>query len=120
MASLDGAEDEVKNINSTLSKETFIKDIQYTNMANISWVMDNLKKSSYEIIYFATHSMPYSETYSTWHIKYNTLVNHYKKNFNKIDWNGKKFATTAEEAEQIMIKQKSVIEKELPSMSFLK
>ena len=119
MASLDGAEDEVKNINSTLSKETFIKDIQYTNMANISWVMDNLKKSSYEIIYFATHSMPYSETYSTWHIKYNTLVNHYKKNFNKIDWNGKKFATTAEEAEQIMIKQKSVIEKELPSMSFL-
>ena len=73
--------------------------------------MDNIKKSSYEIIYFATHSMPYSETYSSWHIKYNTLVNYFKRNFNKIDWNGKKFATTAEEAEQIMIKQKAVIEK---------
>ena len=119
MKNLDGAEKEIQNVNSTLYKENFIKDIQYTNTANISWVMDNIKKSSYEIIYFATHSMPYSETYSSWHIKYNTLVNYFKRNFNKIDWNGKKFATTAEEAEQIMIKQKAVIEKELPSMSFL-
>ena len=69
MKNLDGAEKEIQNVNSTLYKENFIKDIQYTNTANISWVMDNIKKSSYEIIYFATHSMPYSETYSSWHIK---------------------------------------------------
>ena len=83
MKNLDGAEKEIQNVNSTLYKENFIKDIQYTNTANISWVMDNIKKSSYEIIYFATHSMPYSETYSSWHIKYNTLVNYFKRNFNK-------------------------------------
>ena len=44
MKNLDGAEKEIQNVNSTLYKENFIKDIQYTNTANISWVMDNIKK----------------------------------------------------------------------------
>jgi CHAT domain-containing protein len=66
MASLQGATDEVKK------SKNFISEIAHADNINIQekkdatdvWLIHNLKNNSYDMIYFATHGMPYSEIYT--------------------------------------------------------
>jgi CHAT domain-containing protein len=70
MASLQGATDEVRK------SKNFISEIAHTDNINIQekkdatdkWLIENLKNNSYDIIYFATHGMPYSEIYTQYFI----------------------------------------------------
>lgn len=73
---LGGAENEVREVSKMLKSEK--NDIKYNNDATETWFKNSIKNNKYNIMYFATHGMPFSDTY-TLYKKYDT-----SKNPNKI------------------------------------
>ncbi|MDR2054412.1 MAG: CHAT domain-containing protein [Desulfovibrio sp.] len=59
--SLDGARREIESASAIIQQQ--LKDVSFENSATEAWFLKNLKNTSYEILYFATHGMPYSDVY---------------------------------------------------------
>lgn len=83
LKSLDAAEDEVKKVSSILNSNSI--DIQYNKLATENWFKKNILLNNYDIVYFATHSVPYSEVYYSYNFE-KKIVNalNSKKNTEKI------------------------------------
>ena len=56
---LPGAKKEVEDIYEFLSKHSMETDVKYEEEATDIWMIDKFTKNSYEILYFATHGVPY-------------------------------------------------------------
>lgn len=72
MKYLQGALDEVDNASSIIKRtanDNDVVDIAVKHEATNTWVMDKLKKTSYEMIYFATHGVPSSEIYTQYKLE---------------------------------------------------
>lgn len=71
---LDAAEDEVKNAIAALGlpeAEVSQKvDAKYTYEATEDWWKKAVAENSYDILYFATHGMPFSDTYFSYYVDY--------------------------------------------------
>ena len=71
---LDAAEEEVKNAIAALGlpeAEAAKKvDVKYTYDATEDWWKDEIARNSYDILYFATHGMPFSDTYFSYYVDY--------------------------------------------------
>ncbi|WP_431640038.1 hypothetical protein WCP94_000973 [Bilophila wadsworthia] len=67
---LPGAKKEVENIYNFLSKHSMETDVKYEEEATDIWMIDKFTTNSYEILYFATHGVPYSEIYYTYDLFY--------------------------------------------------
>ena len=63
LGQLKGAEKEIQDANAIIKHDDSLKDIQFQEKASENWLKNQLEKSKYEIIYFATHGMPHTETY---------------------------------------------------------
>ncbi len=81
MADLEGAKLEVENADGSINHDTAIKDIRYEKTATEAWLMEQLKNSQYEYIYFATHAMPFSDVYMSYINNYTKRSEKLKKRF---------------------------------------
>ena len=79
LAPLDGAEKEVSEADATIKRDTSLKDVKFQRDASEGWLKNNLAKSKYEFIYFATHGMPHSETYYKFVLKMGKSLETMKK-----------------------------------------
>jgi CHAT domain-containing protein len=77
MKYLQGAIDEITTIKGIMQDyiDRSNMNIEYTANASDIWLIDKLKNTNYEIIYFATHGLPYSEVYTQYYINKEDFIN---------------------------------------------
>lgn len=102
-----GAEDEVKNIVSIFNIQD-LKNIKYQYDASETWAKNAIKQNNFDILYFATHGMPFSDTYS------NNSGNFEKKIRNTAEKNNKDNNWI-----QSQLMSKKYYDENLPEMSIL-
>jgi tetratricopeptide (TPR) repeat protein len=99
---LEGAEREVKNAITILGLDNSEKaDVKYDYNATEKWWRESVLANGYRIMYFATHGMPYSDTYYSYNV----------------DPDG--VALLKNEKSIKMRKEKSYLDKNLPGISHL-
>lgn len=64
LPNLNGAENEVKTISQLEGINTAQSNVKYQAEATETWLKNSLENQKYNIIYFATHGMPFSDTYA--------------------------------------------------------
>ncbi len=81
MADLNGAKIEVQNADASISNDAAIKDIRYEKNATENWLIEQLRNSQYEYIYFATHAMPFSDVYMTYINNYDKKIKRFRDKY---------------------------------------
>lgn len=98
---LEKAAEEVQNVNNVLNSDQI--DIQYEKLATESWFKKNILSNNYDIIYIATHSVPYSEVYYSYNLD--------KKIVNALN------SSKVTEQKLKLKHEKKFVEKHLPTVS---
>lgn len=78
---LPGAEAEVRNVIATLELPPDKVVENYQDKATETWLKENFNKNQYDVMYFATHGMPYSDTYTKYYVEYNKLSDKTKERY---------------------------------------
>lgn len=76
LAPLPGAEEEVKFASSVVGSD----NVKYQLEATETWMKDSIMNNKYNIIYFATHGMPFSDTYN-FYLQYESFKEKTKTKF---------------------------------------
>jgi CHAT domain-containing protein/Tfp pilus assembly protein PilF len=102
LKTLPAAEKEVRNIITTLGLDNSEKaNVKYKNDATEKWWRESVLASGYSIMYFATHGMPYSDTYYSYNIDPQIV------------------SKLSEKSENEWKKQKRYLDKNIPGISHL-
>lgn len=64
LADLEGAENEVKTVSAMNGMIFQPNDVKYREEATETWFKNSLRDNKYKLLYFATHGMPFSDTYA--------------------------------------------------------
>lgn len=91
LKSLAAAEVEVEHAAQSLGLPLNSNNIKYTNEATETWFKELLSKNPIDIIYFATHGMPFSDTYASYYVDFEEQISKLSEKAKEKYRNSKKY-----------------------------
>ena len=79
LKSLKGAEVEVEKAAQSLGVDLNSDNIKYNTDATETWIKNLIINGGNDIIYFATHGMPFSDTYTSYYVDFEAKIAHLKE-----------------------------------------
>ena len=113
---LPGTAKEVRNLFKVLQLEGkgAYTEPKFENDATEQWWRTELMQNSYEVIYFATHGMPFSDTYYSYYVAYPNIQ---RPKYLKTIESGGESADKAQRSMKIWDAQSEFIKQKLPSFT---